>query len=802
MALARFETDFTDETTGKKITTAGSVEVRNDDTGELTNVYSDRNGTSALANPIPVADGNVAFHVIGGAYKIIATYGAQVRTLRYVAIGTAGEYDADALGRAGYAYGFESETSAPPSTSSIRANNADLSAATKLYIDDETLGLSDISATLLALDPDGNTTKNRVRLTVDSVDAVFDITGATDQTDYVELDVNNHDGSTSLNVGTARVNIEWAGTDLADGTLTSAAKSAATIAKDEGFKTVALLLADTGLTYTTSQSGTVAEGDIVWAQGFSYTVAASGASDHHIVNSNGTPVKFYCNPSENGYDLRQFGVVMGGAVDQSAAVNTVIQNTDIAPARFVIPAGELYVTGPIYAARSNFQLVGLGSGISKIKFVNASGGTVITGDSDEEASTTTYNYCLFDNFSIITTSHTTDPDTGVDITSFAYSEFNVQMQIKRANAVLYYGQGNNGSSPYYNVIKSPGLFGGDGAGGTNYTQAAIKFSQGALGDAVAGSNGGNANIIGPLNRVAAVAYLVDMEAGNGNMISHINGESVTGAYFRLNNNAYVENGTSTGSNAQNTLIDTSKSLTTNKYLNSAVQITGGTGSGQVRRIASNTATTYTVADPWAVVPDATSTYEVFAGKCVDNKITHVRTEGLATANPDFIHALPGVRATSFTHSIVGSLGSGLAIRDESGDLSNVWFSESKVVFTENIQNPGPSANIDVYAKNSVFGGVALYENYVINYLAVATTTASLSDTLTVSLDVGGTAAGNGDFTLQCVQPTGNTLSLSMAAATDRVAKSPASRRLFLNVTTGASFSASADVQVTWCATLV
>lgn len=226
MALARFEHDFTDNA-GNLIGVAGTVTVRREDTGELANPYSDRNGTTALGNPFSVSDGKVAFHVIGGAYKVTLNYGGLTRELEFRAVGTAAEYDAEALGKAGYAFEFEAETTSPPSASSIRANNADLSAATKLYIDDETLGLSDISASLLALDPDGNLAKNRIRLTVGAVDAVFDVDGATDQTDYVELDVSNHDGSTSLNVGTCRVNIEWAGADIPDDSLTNAKLTAA-----------------------------------------------------------------------------------------------------------------------------------------------------------------------------------------------------------------------------------------------------------------------------------------------------------------------------------------------------------------------------------------------------------------------------------------------------------------------------------------------------------------------------------------------------------------------------------------------
>jgi hypothetical protein len=42
-----------------------------------------------------------------------------------------------------------------------------------------------------------------------------------------------------------------------------------------------------------------------------------------------------------------------------------------------------------------------------------------------------------------------------------------------------------------------------------------------------------------------------------------------------------------------------------------VRITGGTGSGQTRRITGNTATALTVGVAWTTTPDATSVFEIF-----------------------------------------------------------------------------------------------------------------------------------------------------------------------------------------------
>lgn len=76
--------------------------------------------------------------------------------------------------------------------------------------------------------------------------------------------------------------------------------------------------------------------------------------------------------------------------------------------------------------------------------------------------------------------------------------------------------------------------------------------------------------------------------------------------------------------AASTLTDGSKSWTVNGYANQVVYITGGTGSGQVRNITSNTGTVLTVSDAWTTNPDNTSTYQIldaFGRKGFVNKIT-------------------------------------------------------------------------------------------------------------------------------------------------------------------------------------
>lgn len=94
-------------------------------------------------------------------------------------------------------------------------------------------------------------------------------------------------------------------------------------------------------------------------------------------------------------------------------------------------------------------------------------------------------------------------------------------------------------------------------------------------------------------------------------------------------------GKSTGSNTSTTLANTGKSWTVNQWTNFQVRITSGVGIGQVRTIASNTATALTVSAAWTTTPDATSTYEL-------------------TANEDYLYLLGNNAVTMYRYSIANN----------------------------------------------------------------------------------------------------------------------------------------------------
>lgn len=77
----------------------------------------------------------------------------------------------------------------------------------------------------------------------------------------------------------------------------------------------------------------------------------------------------------------------------------------------------------------------------------------------------------------------------------------------------------------------------------------------------------------------------------------------------------VDTGTADATSAVNHLDDSAKSWPVNAFTDLIIEITGGTGEGQMRKITSNTATSIVPTVSFATAPDATSTYRIgFFGK--------------------------------------------------------------------------------------------------------------------------------------------------------------------------------------------
>lgn len=140
--------------------------------------------------------------------------------------------------------------------------------------------------------------------------------------------------------------------------------------------------------------------------------------------------------------------------------------------------------------------------------------------------------------------------------------------------------------------------------------------------------------------------------------------------------AYKQFATGTATaGAATTLTNTAKNWAVNQWANYQVRIVGGTGAGQIRTIASNTATVLTVSSAWTTNPDATSTYSI---------------EG----NDDFLYYIGSGAVTLYRYSISGSTWSTLSptaarAAAASSGTSGVWVhsaTDSTWTDENNIQN--------------------------------------------------------------------------------------------------------------------
>ncbi len=185
MALARFQRTITDAL--GNIKPGSSVTVRHETVGApLASLFSDRDGTTGIGNPITAdSEGFAAFHVAGGSYRIDAVSGGETTTWRYVGIGLASETDGVV---AGFKFKFsDAVTDSDPGAGFVRFNNATYASITQLYISDINADGIDVSNWLSAL--------SSGTMIISSVDGAgllnVSITGAAvDGTDYWKIPVS------------------------------------------------------------------------------------------------------------------------------------------------------------------------------------------------------------------------------------------------------------------------------------------------------------------------------------------------------------------------------------------------------------------------------------------------------------------------------------------------------------------------------------------------------------------------------------------------------------------------------------
>ena len=129
----------------------------------------------------------------------------------------------------------------------------------------------------------------------------------------------------------------------------------ASLSASASFDTVALLLADTDMAYS-SGSPTVSSGDIVEAGGHRYEVAASGASDNDVVTAGS--VKLYVLRGAGGYYVDAFGAAGDGVTDDTDEFNAAIAKlNDTSNPEVLILTGNYVVSGSLDAITTRRKVI-------------------------------------------------------------------------------------------------------------------------------------------------------------------------------------------------------------------------------------------------------------------------------------------------------------------------------------------------------------------------------------------------------------------------------------------------------------
>lgn len=165
-----------------------------------------------------------------------------------------------------------------------------------------------------ALDADGDTESGALRYvyqagTTTAVSCYSDASFSSPQSNPLSADAGGIFAATYLPPGTYKVVVKTADEvtlyerdDIVVGSVPTTGYLA-------GFESLSWLLADDTMGYSDA-TVIAAEGDIVVAGDYRYVVAASGATDHHVITSN--EVKLYVQPGTSGYSPLAFGVVADG----------------------------------------------------------------------------------------------------------------------------------------------------------------------------------------------------------------------------------------------------------------------------------------------------------------------------------------------------------------------------------------------------------------------------------------------------------------------------------------------------------
>ena len=251
--------------------------------------------------------------------------------------------------------------------------------------------------------------------------------------------------------------------------------------------------------------------------------------------------------------------------------------------------------------------------------------------------------------------------TGIDWSNISYGTLeNVNIDGYGSNTVgvRLKGNGTTGDRPYYNQFRQIDIASNNVAGVT--TGSIGWYGQRDASATEAGNfNGPNSNqwFGGRCSGMSKAFYFED---AIGNSFYGCSTESILTSHFEFGVAAPyypAVGGAAVFTATVNTLTDNSSiPMTTNQYVNGMIYILSNTGAGQYRQILTNTTSVFTVYPYWDVLPDGTSTYQLFPEAGQSNTIQGCYAEGDATAAPDYLKLHPGVISTYISGGLQSSIG--------------------------------------------------------------------------------------------------------------------------------------------------
>lgn len=146
----------------------------------------------------------------------------------------------------------------------------------------------------------------------------------------------------------------------------------------------------------------------------------------------------------------------------------------------------------------------------------------------------------------------------------------------------------------------------------------------------------------------------------------------------------------------NTIGDTALAMTPNWYVGQILEIIGGTGLGQTRRIIASSATTFTVTPNWETTPDSTSDFRVTGGTLygATNQVTAI---GLTD------NAFLGETRKLYVGTNDGANGGGVSLFERAGNniLTDAYHSNSSKVDDAGTAWPAGGDDIIAIGSNAV-----------------------------------------------------------------------------------------------------